>query len=55
MRVERINYVSEQDEVVDERGTDGVGVTPPALYLDLLRQEDEGQGLTHQVNPGTPG
>ena len=35
MRVERINYVSEQDEVVDERGTDGVGVTPPALYLDL--------------------
>ena len=35
MRVERINYVSEQDEVVDERGTDGVGVTPLALYLDL--------------------
>ncbi len=35
MRVERINYVSEQDEVVDERGTHGVGVTPPGLYLDL--------------------
>ena len=35
MRVERINIVSEQDEVVDERGTDGVGVTPPALYLDV--------------------
>ena len=34
-RVERINYVLEQDEVVDERGTDGVGVTPLALYLDL--------------------
>jgi len=35
MRVERINYVSECDEVVDVRGTDGVGETPPALYLDL--------------------
>jgi hypothetical protein len=33
MRVERINVVSERDETVSERGTEGVGVTLPALYL----------------------
>ena len=54
MRVERINYVLEQDEVVDERGTDGVGVTPLALYLDLAL-EDAGQGSARQFNPGTSG
>ncbi len=34
MRVKRINIISERDETVDERGTEGVGVTPPALYLE---------------------
>ncbi len=35
MPVEVINIVLERDETVDERGTEGVEFTPPALYLDV--------------------
>ena len=35
MPVEVINIVSAQDSPLDERGTDGAGHTPPALYLDV--------------------
>jgi hypothetical protein len=41
MPVERISIVSVQEPSVDERGTEGLGTTSPALYLDLaLRTYD---------------